>query len=100
MFSHVCNLTTFRKQYFWAAMVYFGLGVMLIGAMPDASVRAQSGGCDGETPCGSGETCCNGTCIPTSFVCCGDGTFGPSDSCTCCTGCTSPCEGTSTLQCQ
>ena len=85
------------RRYLVSAMAYCGLGLAVICLSP---APAQVHACDDENPCGDGETCCNGSCIPASYVCCGDGSSGPSETCYCCTGCESTCTAPSTVACE
>jgi hypothetical protein len=56
------NLISFNGNYLSATMVYFGLGLLLLGITPDLpSIHAQSG-CGGEVTCPTGKVCCGGVC--------------------------------------
>lgn len=87
MLNTLLRYSSFGKRYFLASIVYLGLALILAGMEPRLSIALAAGSCDGESPCQSGEQCCNGTCIPDTDICCGDGTHGDSASCGCCYNC-------------
>lgn len=82
-----------------AALAYFGLGLMLWAALPEA--QPALAGCNGpEEGCPAGYKCCHGDCVPDSYVCCGDGSYGPGATCFCCSTCAdSACTSPTTLLC-
>lgn len=99
MLQQLWTLSSMGERYLLSSAVYLGLGLILTGSLPDRSAIAQTG-CDGVT-CPDGQQCCGGQCIASDYVCCQDGTSGPSDSCICCTGCDgSLCTNVSTVECQ
>ncbi|MDR1924513.1 MAG: hypothetical protein LBQ66_09060 [Planctomycetaceae bacterium] len=58
----IWNLISFDGKYITASLIYFGLGLFLIGITPNSqSIHAQSG-CGGEISCPPGQDCCDGTC--------------------------------------
>jgi len=87
MFDKMWSTVSFGNRYVLASLVYIGLGLIVVNAMPGVSVMLASGTeCDDETPCSSGEACCDGACIPEDDLCCEDGTSGPAEDCACCDG--------------
>lgn len=96
-------IASFGKRYLAASLVYFGLGLILLG-VPfefETATFAQSD-CD-EGACAPGYFCCDGMCVPNTYVCCGDGTSGDSANCVCCAyaepeSCPTP-GATTTIQC-
>ncbi len=102
MLLRLWSIGSLGRRYVLASLVYMGLGVMVAGALPAPETHASGTECDGETPCSSGEQCCDGNCIPDTYVCCYDGTSGPGDTCACCTTCESEegCTDPPTVQCE
>ncbi|MFG0332359.1 MAG: hypothetical protein ACF8TS_03260 [Maioricimonas sp. JB049] len=100
MIAMLMNRMSFGGRYAIAALFYLGLGLIVISTSQAPAPALGSGGCDGENPCAQGYYCCQGECVPDDYVCCGDGTSGPSDTCSCCTGCTESCSEPSTLVCE
>lgn len=86
------------RRYLFSSFVYIGLALIMMSAIHEPQVAF--GDCDAKNPCGAGEICCQGTCISDTNICCDDGTYGPSDTCTCCTGCTEACSSPSTIACE
>jgi hypothetical protein len=83
--SRLWSIVSLGRRYLVASVFYVGLGLILGNVMPDVpSARASGGSCGPENPCGSGEICCVGTCVPDTYVCCEDGTSGPGATCICC----------------
>lgn len=95
MFRTMWTKASFGERYLTAALIYVGLALLLVAVAPGASMAlAQTGGC---INCAEGTYCCGGSCIPNDYVCCEDGTSGPSQTpggqmCGCCTGCQSTCS--------
>ena len=101
MLLRLWNIGSLGKRYLLASLVYVGLGLIVVSALPDLpEARASGTECDGETPCSSGEECCDGYCIPDDYVCCEDGTNGPQDTCACCAECSPTSCSQTTVQCE
>lgn len=101
MLNQFVHRFSFGGMYVPAAMFYVGLGLIVLGFSPQPTVAYATGDCTAENPsCPPGYFCCSGTCVPDNYVCCDDGTSGPSDMCVCCTGCTENCNDPSTLVCE
>ena len=91
MLKKICEFISFGQNYFAASLVYLGLTLIICVTLPMSShVRAQTNGCP-EASCSSGQKCCHGICIPDSYICCEDGSNGPSANsygeCGCCRNC-------------
>jgi hypothetical protein len=92
----IWNVLSLGRRYVAGALVYAGLALILASAVPDPSPAVAEGTeCGPYTPCPEGSQCCHGTCIPNDYVCCDDGTNGPSASC----GCWSPAPEEPTTLC-
>ena len=99
MFAKIEHWLSFGGQYTAAALVYFGITLMLVGStfLDSAPAEAQSNNCYHYTivgeitmhvpGCPAGQKCCMYWCIPASHICCENGTHGPADKCECCDGC-------------
>jgi hypothetical protein len=96
MASTCWTVFSIGRRYSVSAMAYCGLGLAVLCLSPGP---AQVHACDDENPCADGETCCNGNCIPESYVCCEDGSSGDGETCTCCAECQSSCSP-STVVCE
>lgn len=85
MLSKVWSALSLGKRYVLASLIYVGLALIVLNAMPGTPVAQASGAaCGGETLCPSGQSCCNGSCISSDNICCGDGSSGASGDCGCC----------------
>jgi len=100
MFAKIENWLTLGGQYTAAAVVYFGIALILGGStlLDSSQALATDGeGCsytvyvdqEGELVlvtydgCPEGEQCCGDICISDSNICCEDGTYGDADTCAC-----------------
>ncbi len=87
MLSFFWKLVSFNNRFLVASLIYLGGGLVLIGMSPNSpNLYAAGNGCP-EAACPSGTFCCGGTCVPNAYVCCGDGSSGPSSTGTCCVDC-------------
>lgn len=78
--NKVIDVLSLGCRYYAASLLYFGLALLLAGALPyPTQAHAQTSGCP-EQACPIGQKCCQGHCIPNSDVCCDDGSHGPSSS--------------------
>jgi hypothetical protein len=101
MFSKLENWVLAGGHPVSAMLVYLSIALLLYATTlnGDAILATGSGGCthqeeqileDGSTTmvevegCGSGQQCCNGVCIDEDDICCDDGTYGNSNTCSCC----------------
>lgn len=100
MLRPLLNKLSFGGRFWLAGLFYLGLALVVAGVQPETARVYATSNCDGENPCGSGYFCCHGNCIPNGYVCCDDGSNGPSSTCICCTGCESQCSEPSTLVCE
>lgn len=89
------NIASLGRRYLLSSLMYLGLAIMMISLIQPESVAL--GECDAKNGCESGMKCCEGVCIPEDYLCCEDGTSGPSDNCVCCSTC-SAC-GIATIAC-
>lgn len=85
---------SFRENYVFAAIIYFGLGLMLYAIIPDpiVSFSFAQNGCGGEEDCPDGQQCINGECTDTP--CENDGECGSDEAC-----CNGKCFKTATQKC-
>lgn len=99
--KQIIKRLSFGERYVAAGFVYAGLGLVMLALSNGPSRALANTGCDGEYNfCPPGEICCHGHCIPDTHVCCDDGTSGPAETCTCCTGCQEECSDPSTVVCE
>jgi len=98
MFAKIEHWLSFGGQYTAAALVYFGITLLLVGStfLDPMPALAQTNSCwhyvfTGEMPvqvpgCPAGQQCCMYSCVPNDHICCEDGTSGL-PPCECCDGC-------------
>jgi len=99
MFSKFSQWMSLGGQFWLTSLLYIGIGSLLLAVAPDPPSAMADGTPYGE--CEDDETECGGECIPDTNVCCDDGTYGDSETCVCCTGCTeSACYNDSTVACE
>jgi hypothetical protein len=101
MFTKIEHWLSLGGQYTAAALVYFGITLLLAGStfLDPTPTLAQTNSCyyfvltegiPAQVPgCPAGQQCCMYSCIPDSHICCENGTHGPADrcECLCCAGC-------------
>lgn len=73
-------------RYFTATVVYCGLALLMAVSAPVLPKSIAQSSCN----CSAGEKCCNGTCVPETYVCCSDGTSGDEQQYCCCGGTLTP----------
>jgi hypothetical protein len=77
MLKKLLKLFSFGEKYFLASFIYIGLGLVVSNLLPpNKPLQASGSGCP-EVVCPPGNICCQGNCIPDSYVCCDDGSSGP-----------------------
>jgi hypothetical protein len=58
----ILSLVSFKGNYLIAMFMYLGLGLLLLGIMPDLPPVNATSGCGGEATCPTGQVCCGGVC--------------------------------------
>lgn len=84
MYKYLWNTASIGRSYIISTMIYVLLGIAAIANTQSTYTYATGDGCNGETPCGDDQRCCNGNCVPATTLCCEDGTSGNAETCTCC----------------
>src|SRR5258708_4992712 len=98
MLLSMWSVASLGRRYLASSLLYFGLGMTLIWTMP-VPEQAQAA-CTGEPVCGGTGYCCGGTtCVPSDYVCCGDGTNGQAPQYQCCGGSPTTVYDTTTQGC-
>jgi hypothetical protein len=110
MSNKIERIVTMGDRYALAIMTYLGIALLMVGSTLNGENNAfaqssTSAACthpvlqeDGtyldEPGCASGETCCNGTCIGDTQICCNNQ---PADAATC--GCCTDSAGNESASC-
>ena len=80
MFKQFLGVASVRGRYGRAGLAYLVLGIACFMTINDTATPATAT----LTVCPDGFYSCQGICVPNTYICCTDGTFGDSSACCCC----------------